>query len=188
MYYQITPNYCLALNPKVGCTSFSRAIVEQHYPEIFKAELAKGAVPEKYPWAAYCPNLEKPDRPVLLLVRHPVSRFLSAVVQTGIPAALAITCLLEDITYHFEYRSKPTRLREDVHFKPQYRLLTDNTTLLAFPSQLQTAVELLQLTALPHLNQARGPKPVLTATQVSQVAYFYAKDLELFQRAQAAVN
>lgn len=186
--FQVTPEYCLAINPKVGCTSFSRAIVETHYPDIYAAEIKQGADPDNYSWVVYCPTVQIPDRPVLLLVRHPVDRFLSAIQQVGISAAVALDCLLNNTTYHFPNRSKPTRLCENEHFKFQAPLVTDNTVTLVFPDQIQTAIALLQLKSLPHLNQSRRPKPVLTAAQVSQVAYFYAKDLELFQRAQAAVT
>jgi len=182
MRYQITPSYCFAVNPKVGCTSFSRAIVETHYPAIYAAEIKQGANPDKYSWAAYCPNLETPDRPVLLLVRHPVDRFISAVQQVSLSVEVALDCLLNNIPYSFPHRSKPTYLRDDEHFSCQSRLVTVGATVLLFPDQLQTAVNLLQLKGLPHLNQARGPKPTLTAAQISQVAYLYAKDLELFER------
>lgn len=186
--FQITPEYCLAINPKVGCTSFSRAIVETHYPAIYAAEIKQGADPDKYSWAVYCPTVEKPDRPAVLLVRHPVDRFLSAIRQVKLPAAVALDCLLNDKAYHFSHRSKPTRLCDDEHFKFQSSLAAAASVTLVFPDQIQTAMVLLQLKSLPHLNQAREPKPALTATQISQVAYFYAKDLELFHRAQAAVN
>lgn len=186
--YQLTPAYCFAINPKVACTSFSRAIVETHYPDIYTAETTQGANPDTYPWVVYCPALERPDRPVLLLVRHPVARFISAVQQVNLNVDVALDCLLNDTPYHFSHRSKPTRLCDDEHFRMQFRLVTADTTTLVFPDQLRTAVALLQLKGLPHLNQARRLKPTLTAAQISQVTYFYAKDLELFQRAQAAVN
>lgn len=188
MYYLITPDYCFALNPKVGCTSFSRAIVETHYPEIYAAEIKQGANPDSYPWVVYCPKLEKPDRAALLLVRHPIDRFISAVQQVKLSVETALDCLLNDTPHHFSHRSKPTRLRDDEHFKFQSQRLTSDTLTLVFPDQLRTAVKLLRLKSLPHLNQARATKPELTEVQRSQVAYFYAKDLELFQRAQAAVN
>lgn len=186
--FQVTPEYCLAINPKVGCTSFSRAIVETHYPDIYAAEIKQGADPDKYSWAVYCPTVEKPDRPAVLLLRHPVDRFLSAIQQVNLSVTVALDCLLNDKLYHFSHRSKPTRLRDDEHFKLQSSLAADASVMLVFPDQIQTAMTLLQLKRLPHLNQARGPKPTLTAAQVTQISYFYAKDLELFQCAQVAVN
>lgn len=180
--FQVTPEYCLAINPKVGCTSFSRAIVETHYPDIYAAQIKQGADPDKYSWAAYCPTVAKPDRPALLLVRNPIDRFLSAVQQVGLSVSVALDCLLNDTTYPFSHRSKPTRLRDDEHFKCQSSLAAAASVTLVFPEQIQIAMKLLQLKSLPHLNQARGPKPTLTAAQVSQIAYVYASDLELFQR------
>jgi hypothetical protein len=182
MFYQITPKYCFAVNPKVGCTSFSRAIVETHYPELFETARQNGVVPDNYPWILLSPLVTVPDRPVVLLVRNPVDRFISAICQTKLPAAVALDCLLNDGFYHFSNRSKPTRLREDEHFRPQSRLVTANTTVLLFPDQIQIAANLLQLGALPHLNQNLHGKPTLTAAQTSQVNYLYAADLELFQR------
>jgi hypothetical protein len=98
MYYYSTPNYSVALNAKVGSSSFARAIIKQFHASaenlITTAAYPAGKDETKRPWHWLCPGSVVPSKPVVLLVRDPVGRFTTAMQQLGlgtddVPQAIA---------------------------------------------------------------------------------------------------
>jgi hypothetical protein len=98
MYYYSTPNYSVALNAKVGSSSFARAIIKQFHASaerlITTAAYPAGKDETKRAWHWMCPGSTVPDKPVVLLVRSPVDRFITAMQQIGlgsddVPQAIA---------------------------------------------------------------------------------------------------
>lgn len=174
MYY-ITPNYCVAHNPKVGCSSMAMAIIETFYPDLF--DQYKNLTNIK--WQFVCKYVQIPDKPVVLLVRNPLDRFVSAVAETDIDIDVAIDCLANDKYYHFPHFSKPKKLRQDGHFKKQSSLIYGKTLLFKFPDQIQNVVGLLKLKNFPHLNRAKN-KNLLADPHVEFIQYYYKEDFELF--------
>jgi hypothetical protein len=112
MFYYSTPNYSVALNAKVGSTAMARALIRQFYPRldwlIRTAAFPAGVTEADRPFHWMCPGSRTPDKPVVLLVRDPVDRFITACQQVGIStrkADAAIASLVEDKPFA---RSKPS--------------------------------------------------------------------------------
>lgn len=112
MYYYTTPNFCVALNAKVGSTSMARAIIQQFYPKadwiIRSAQFPPEVTEADRPFHWLCPGTQSPDKPILLLVRDPVSRFITACQQVGIQKHdidSAISSLVADTPFA---RTKPS--------------------------------------------------------------------------------
>ena len=98
MYYYNTPSYSVALNAKVGSSSLARAIIRQFHAEsdrlITTASYPAGMDETKRAWHWLCPGTITPDKPVVLFVRDPVERFITAMQQLGlrrrdVPEAIA---------------------------------------------------------------------------------------------------
>jgi hypothetical protein len=98
MFYFDTPNYSVAINAKVGSSSLALAIIRKFYRalewEVRARTLPDGQVASQDDqWHRRVPQKIAADKPVVLLVREPVARFISACYQinlqvTDIQAAL----------------------------------------------------------------------------------------------------
>lgn len=117
MYYYTTPNYCVALNAKVGSTSMARAIIQQFYPKadwiIHSAQFPPEVTEADRPFHWLCPGTQSPDKPIVLLVRDPVNRFVTACQQVGIQKHdidSAISSLVDDTSF---VRTKPSDMTID---------------------------------------------------------------------------
>jgi hypothetical protein len=88
MYYYITPNYNVALNAKVGSSTLAREIIRQYYPEqnkkIIYTKTPSHVLENDKQWHWLCPGTNDPDKPIVLFIRDPISRFISACQQIGI--------------------------------------------------------------------------------------------------------
>lgn len=88
MYYYDTPNYSVALNAKVASSSVARAIIRQFCPKqdwmIRTAAFPPGVTADDRQWHWLAPGKLTPDKPVVLLVRDPVDRFITACQQIGL--------------------------------------------------------------------------------------------------------
>ena len=103
MFYYQTPNYSVALNAKVGSSSMARAIIREFQPKedwlIRTAAFPAGFTADDRQWHWIAKGVRVPDRPVVLLVRDPVDRFISAMQQLGLKKAdvrQAIESLVND--------------------------------------------------------------------------------------------
>jgi hypothetical protein len=89
MFFFNTPNYSVALNAKVGSSSMARAIIAQFRPRvdflIRTAEFPPGVTADDLQWHSEVGGSATPSKPVVLLVREPVSRFVTACQQVRIP-------------------------------------------------------------------------------------------------------
>jgi hypothetical protein len=102
-HYYRTPNYCVALNAKVGSSSMARAIIRRFQPKqdwlIRTAAFPAGIQADDRQWHWMVKTTTSPDKPVVLLVRDPVDRFISAMQQIGLrrkDVAQAISSLVND--------------------------------------------------------------------------------------------
>lgn len=88
MYYYHTPNYSVALNAKVGSSTMARLIIKQFYPEKHKkivyARFPDGITENQKQWHWMCPGSTEPDKPIVLMVRNPIDRFITACQQIAI--------------------------------------------------------------------------------------------------------
>ena len=111
MFYYSTPKYSVALNAKVASSSMARAIIRQFQPRqdwlIRTAAFPPGVTAETRQWHWMAKGKRTPDKPVVLLVRDPVDRFITACQQVGIrkrDVGAAIESLVNDTPL---VRSKP---------------------------------------------------------------------------------
>ena len=106
MYYYTTPEYSVALNAKVGSSSLARAIIRQFYPEqnqrILLTKTPPHILENDQQWHWLCPGTRIPTLPVVLFVRDPIERFISAcqqVIVTQQDLDYAINSLLYDTLF-----------------------------------------------------------------------------------------
>jgi len=116
MYYYTTPNYSVALNAKVGSSTMARLIIKQFYPKqhqkIVYARFPNGITETQKQWHWMCPGSTTPDKPIVLMVRNPVDRFITACQQINIKfedVDKAIDSLLND---------SPFLRTEEIHPSP----------------------------------------------------------------------
>lgn len=186
MKYYILPNTgYVSLVGKVGCSSTALAILKAYYPDIY-ADLCSAAYhfPDGYSadnwlWQGKVPKTETPTGQVYQLVREPVARFLSAMVQVQQSREFA-NISVDDAIAQLQAAGP---LAGNFHFWKQtpYTQSGQPTKLYRFPDQLQTfATDTGLLWPYPEINAARLPKPVLSADQQAAVTAFYADDVALF--------
>lgn len=91
MFYFDTPNYSVAINAKVGTSSLALAIIRKFYRAV-EWEVRLRTTPDGRPvsqdgqWQRMVPQKIAADKPVVLLVRDPVDRFISACHQIKLQA------------------------------------------------------------------------------------------------------
>lgn len=186
-YYYITPSYCVALNPKVGSSSFARAIIQQYYPKIehliLTASYPQNSGPLIRQWHWMCPGSKEAIKPVVLMVRDPVERFISAMQQVNLDTN-DVNRVLENLLENKPFVKKIERdLKDNVHFQFQSNLIHSylTTYCFKFPDHLETVLEFLDIKVpLLKLNEANNTKPVLTTDQENLVKQYYNKDQLLF--------
>jgi len=117
MFYFDTPNYSVALNAKVASSSLARAIVAQFQPQvdflIRTADFPPGVTANDRQWHGAVRGSKTPSKPVVLLVREPVSRFITACQQVRIHQAevdSAISSLVNDSIF---VRTKPPNMTDE---------------------------------------------------------------------------
>ena len=118
MYYYNTPNYSVTLNAKVGSSTMARLIIKQFYPKehqkISYARFPNGITENQKQWHWMCPGSTTPDKPIVLLVRNPLDRFLTACQQINIKSEdidKVIDSLVDDSAF--------LRTREDIEASNQ---------------------------------------------------------------------
>jgi hypothetical protein len=126
MYYYDTPNYSIALNAKVASSSMARAIISQFQQKedwlIRTAAFPPGVTAEDRQWHWMAKGRQTPSKPVVLLVRDPVDRFITACQQTFIrqrDVDSAIASLVSDTPL---VRTKPDDVTPEQWAERQARL------------------------------------------------------------------
>lgn len=205
MQYFVLPNCCLAFNAKVASTALAFSIVQKYYPDRLKECLDKfNSVVSRLPpefiktlpesiqktiyndkldsaafWQNVCVRTNEPDKPVFLLVREPVERFVSAVAHLQIDAEKTLTALENDERMVFQTLNK--KARNDTHLLPQHIYNGTNTKLYRFPDQLEQLCKDADINyPLPKVNEGKYTKPVLTEDQIKRVKQYYKEDVALF--------
>lgn len=127
MFYYSTPNYSVALNAKVASSSMARAIIRQFQPKqdwlIRTAAFPPGVTAADRQWHWMAMGRRTPDKPVVLLVRDPVDRFITACQQVGIrkkDVDSAVASLVNDSPL---VRTKPDDVDSESWAKRQARRL-----------------------------------------------------------------
>ncbi len=146
MQYFILPNCCVAKIHKAGSTSLAEAIGDTFYPNKPKEDMV--------PW------LEKPDRPVKILMRDPIERFISAITMFNSTVEYALENLLENI-----------------HFIPQSKYLTVGAEIYNFPEDIENFCKHTGLPSIPHLRLSTKIKAKITSAQRKKILNYYASDV-----------
>jgi len=194
--YFIAGDRLLAFNAKWCTSSFARAIIKSHHPDVeeyiqTKLHLPEGRDVETEQHHSLVPKRFNPDRPVALLVREPVSRFKSALsfmhLENEVDKVLD-AIINEDTQTVLNGVGIPSNARfplvANIHLRHQYRLLHDvnEAQLFRMPDQIDECAEWLGLeTPLVRINESRFPKPELTEDQIDRVKLYYKKDIELWE-------
>lgn len=190
MPYFVTPNYSIGLNTKVGSSSLSLAVIKAYQPDrwsmIENGAYPPGRGPEDFRFHPLAKKELTASKPVLLLVRDPIERFLSACAQVGINndnlnAALDSLESGEPMAGRNGPRANQS-IKDNEHFTFQYMLQYGETYLYKFPDHLDALATKAGLSLpLPVINEASlRPKPTLLQAQELRVREYYARDIVLF--------
>jgi hypothetical protein len=160
-----------AVNFKAATSSFIRAIISAHYPDLEdliqnKTSYASGRNADNSRWHVLFKYEPMPDGETVLIVRNPVERFRSACAETG----KSPEEVLSEIESGAPYNN---------HFWPTSRLLVDDCKLYRFETDLDEAATELGLTLPLPVIIGGGTKPDLTPEQVARVEAIYADDIVL---------
>lgn len=181
--YLITPRHSVALNAKVASSTLARAIIAAFHSEqeqkIQTAAYPDGVGPDDAQVQWLCPSEKEPTKPVVLVVREPVSRFRAAMAQLRLTDVdEALSSLEQDAAISIVRRRR--KLREDAHFRHQHPLIAVGGTAFRL-EDLDVAATFVGLSLpLPTINEARGEKPALTPEQEARVLAYYAADKALY--------
>ncbi len=187
MRYFITPNYCVPLNAKAASSSVVRRIIAAHYPEmeerLKRAHYPPGLNADSVQLHGFVPDTDKPDRPVAMLVREPIDRFLSGVAYLRMDLDEAIRSLRDGVTAKASRGGKHFRdivVQRNVHFIKQSRLPYGETHLFRFPEHISQMAALLGIGPLPKINITPAPKPPVSQSQRDAILDYYADDVALY--------
>ena len=180
--YFITPNYSVALNPKTASSSIARRIIQVYYPQIensiVTAAYPEGKNADSLRWHGFCPSEKTPSKPVALLVRNPLDRFLSGVAYLNIDINSAIDSLVNNTPVHFRKKTLP--ILTNVHFEFQHLKTWGESHVFKYEEHLSDFVTLLGLGSLPITNQTERAKPEITEEQRSIIETVYAEDIAFY--------
>lgn len=177
MYIE-TPKYDFCLNPKTGSTSLLSLIYRKYYDPDHTVTF-----PNSAHYLARCKHTEVPFNPIILIVRHPVNRFLSAMTHMGFDDVdFCIKSIKNKTIIKYKKYYDKKRIIDDPHFRPQFNLIFGETHLFKFKEHFNDVLDLLEIEeTIPHLNVANKEKPILTKEQEEFLLEYYKEDLKLFE-------
>jgi hypothetical protein len=188
MRYFITPNYCVPLNAKCGSSSLCRRIIATYYPDteqkLQNAHYPAGFDADKIQPHQFLPETHRPDRPVAMLVREPLDRFLSGVAYLNIDLDAAIDSLINGTATTASKgngRNRSIRVKNNIHFSPQSEMPYGETHLFRFPDHIQEMADLIGIGSVPHLNATPVSKPTPSEEQRAAILAHYSADVSLYE-------
>lgn len=188
--YYLTTNFSIAQIGKVGSSSLALLVIQQFYPDIY-AKISNAAFPvgktvNTQMWQALAPKLRmqpqppkaaplEPTLPVLMFVRDPVQRFLSACAQMNITDVDSTLATMESDQYP----------ATNFHFWHQHKYAKEVGGIPAqqfkFPDDIQSLLTVAEITIpFQKINQSHNLKPIPSDLQIGRIQEFYAKDIELY--------
>lgn len=175
--YFVAGDRLLGFNAKAGSSSLVREIIRAYYPS-HENTLRFGRSVRHH---GCVEKLSRPDRLVVVVVREPVERFLSAMVQTGLADVGAVLNELTTDAGKVESCEAGGLLSEDVHFLPQSRFAGE---IKWFPiHRIGDAADELGVRRPLRLNASDPEKrPSITNAQAQEVRDFYCKDVALWEK------
>jgi hypothetical protein len=187
MRYFITPDFCVPLNAKVASSSLARRIIATYYPQkesrLQDAHYPAGLNANRVQVHGFVPDTHQPDRPVAMLVREPLDRFLSGVTYLNINLDAAIESLLTGVMTTASRngnKPRPINVSRNIHFARQSDMPYGETHLFRFPDHVVEMATLLGIGPVPRLNVTPRPQPSVTEEQRDAILGHYAADLALY--------
>lgn len=173
MYYRGKDN-CFPINSRVMTSAITESIVQKDFPE--RASGLLEITPHTF--KTMVDFVDVPDKPCLMLVRHPLDKVKSALAFIGIEDYVKV--VIDGLKNDKDFMNRD-------HFRRQSDYVQDvanaGQTLqcFAYPDQ----VPLFQVAAgfttpFINLNESTGEKPELTEEQEEFFLEYYASDLELY--------
>ena len=190
MKYFIAGEKLLAFNAKCATSSFCWGIIKKYYPDILNMLVNETAYPAGKTAAnsmhhRWVPKRHNPSLPVALVVREPVSRFLSAAAFMRINQNYTVDQIIDELYSEAGNVNvgQSRNLAANIHMLPQTRFYdAQDITYFRFSDQIDEAAAWLGLdTPLEIINEGSVEKPTLNASQVEKIQNYYAKDLELWR-------
>lgn len=186
-FYDLGDGRYVGINTKVASSSLATAILETHYPDAAAVlhERQGGAWPlarNRLQVHGCVPKTHTPDGPVYLLVREPVSRFLSACAFLNCePADLIDAYFAPTQKSAISKGFVPVNPKADIHFRKQVDMLVGPQT---FCYRLESHMaEFVADTGLvlPSVNVAKREKAVLSAEEREKVCEWFSDDIKLYE-------
>ena len=183
MQWFINPyGVCLAFIPRSGSTTFSRAILNQYYPELLPRLTDCHFPPGRTEVAPQfiCPSvyLPGPNDTRIALIRDPIERF-----KSGFPRAAKGRSVQEVIDSLLNKTEKVV----NVHIAKQSDRIkyVENIILYKFPIAIEAVANELGLIEIPPQENESpdGEKPDLSQAQIAQLQQYYSEDIELYNKA-----
>lgn len=170
--YIDTPKYCYALNPKVGCTTTLYHLYKKYHDSDHEEPLTAPQYINKMG------HTMVPFKPVVLLVRNPIDRFLSAMCQLNLTD---VDSSIDSLLNNTKMDSINQPLRYDAHFRHQHERAFGITHLFRFPEHIHLALEFMGVEdQASHLNVSKSLKPYLGIVHIKKLKQFYLHDFALY--------
>jgi hypothetical protein len=181
--YFITPNYSVAMNLKCASSTLARSIIQKFHPNdefsIQNAAYPNGKNPDDIQWHFLCPKEKDPSKEVLLVVRNPANRFISAMSQFDLSNVDEVLYALENKT-SIMMKKRQLKVSENNHFTNQINKIITEALCYKMEDLNLAATEIGLDLPLPTINESSGPRPELTEEQTQRVLNYYAEDLALY--------
>lgn len=190
------PGLCIAYINKVGSASTARAIIKAYpaainpmYPDYEAtitdplAQYPIGKNADNTQWQNMIPSTTAPTKPVFMLVRDPVQRFLSSMARIQIEDIDGTITALNGGTTVMNISGYNIMPDNNWHFYKQVNFTKSGqpTKMYRFPDQLaQFCADTGLAMPFPLINAATNPKPTLTTAQTTALQAYYADDVALF--------
>ncbi len=168
--YLISKTHCIANNAKCHTNAICRAIINRDFPEIVEEIRTLDSAPELI-HRSYVETTEEPHLPVIMLMRDPIDRFISAASMND---ALELDDIFADLQNGGEWTEDHVMLRQSDYVRPGIKIFQ-------FPDQARQFCEEAGFKfPLATLNKNKGEKITLTEEQLAIVKEYYAEDIKLF--------
>jgi hypothetical protein len=180
MKFFVTPKYDVAFVERNGSAALARGIIKTFYPEletkIQNGKYPAGKGPDNTLWQGIISVTSEPIHPVLMVVRNPLDRFVSACVFSKISPDDALTSLESG-------NKTPGTFRK----QSDYLTVAKDIELYRFPDGLNVIAAKLGFSELLVVNVTdASAKPKLTPEQEKRVLAYYADDAALYASVQFA--
>lgn len=177
MYFCAT-NFAVAVNYKVASTSLAYSIIDTYYSDIINLEKAPNTPGIFHQLCPKADLLKDKNKDILLLVRDPVERFKSAILESG-------KSDIDDVLFNLDGIMISGRSFRDCHFEPQIRLcdVDNNIKLYRYAIDINDMVNDLGLCDFPHLNKSCDTV-TLSSSQIDKVREIYKEDIKLYNMIQ----